>query len=207
MKNKKEIERRTLEIRVEKRDDGPPVIVGTPIVYNKRSEDMGFFEIIKPGAARNALKNSDVRALYNHSSDILPLGRQSAGTLELTNRRNGVDAKIYPPDTQFARDLAISIERGDISEMSFGFTVAEDRWDRVDGADIRTIIEIREIFDISTVPFAAYSDTKVALRSLEKHKTKETLRNGEAETRLEDEQRNLEIDIKTIQRAEDIKNG
>ena len=73
-----------------------------------------------------------------------------------------------PPDTQWARDLMLSIERGDVKEQSFAFTVKRDKWESPEkegDPEIRTIIEVKEIFDVSPVTFPAYPDTTVAKRS------------------------------------------
>lgn len=161
---------------IEIRKDGEGVkLAGVPIVYGKRSEDMGFFEYIDPGAARKALKKSDIRALYGHNSaSLLPLGRQSANTLRAKESDEGVGIEIDPPKRNpFVEALIESIERGDIREMSFGFTVAKDEWTFPKNERepaIRHIIELEQIHDVSYVAFAAYNDTSVALRSLEEHR-------------------------------------
>jgi len=165
-----EKERRSFKIEVRKADDGAKLLAGTPIVYGKKSEDMGFFEYIADGAARDAVKNSDARLLYGHNSDtLLPLARQKSGTLRAVETKKGVEIEADPPKkNQFADALIESIERGDIGEMSFGFTVLDDKWEGLDTErPKRTITKIGEIFDYSYVTFAAYNDTSVALRTLE----------------------------------------
>ena len=164
--------RKTRELRAITDDSGGlRKIVGYASVFDKPSEDMGFIEYVRKGAFRNAIKTSDARALFNHDTDTLPLGRQSAGTLVLREDDTGLYYEIIPPDTQTARDLMTSIDRGDVKESSFGFTVAVDEWDFKD-PDMakRTIIEVAEIYDVSPVVFAAYNDTSVALRKIEEHK-------------------------------------
>lgn len=162
---------------IEIRKDGESLkLAGMPIVYGKRSEDMGFIEYIDAGAATEALKRSDIRALYGHNSDtLLPLGRQSAKTLRAKEKGGeGVDIEIDPPKRNpFVDALIESIERGDIREMSFGFTVAKDQWEYpadIKDPVVRHIIELKEIFDVSYVTFAAYNDTTVALRKMEEHR-------------------------------------
>ena len=144
-------------------------IEGYAAVAGKWSEDLGGFkERIKPGAFAAALKVSDARALFNHDSNIV-LGRQSAGTLRLSEDKNGLFMEVDPPDTQLVRDMVLTpIERGDITQQSFGFTVEDDEWteNRETGEATRTITRFREIFDVSPVTFPAYPDTDVALRSL-----------------------------------------
>ena len=161
---------------IELRKDGEGVkLAGMPIVYGKRSEDMGFIEFIDAGAATKALKKSDIRALYGHNSDtLLPLGRQSAKTLRAKELSEGVDIEIDPPKRNpFVDALIESIERGDIREMSFGFSTAKDEWTYPENDKepvIRHIIELEEIYDVSYVIFAAYNDTTVALRKMEEYR-------------------------------------
>jgi HK97 family phage prohead protease len=104
------------------------------------------------------------------------LGRESAGTLTLTEDANGLRSVIDLPDTQLGRDLAISVERGDIREQSFCFTVAADRWEEDHDKKVitRTILEVKELIDISPVTYPAYPDTDIAKRSFEKHQRAET---------------------------------
>jgi hypothetical protein len=80
----------------------------------------------------------------------------------------GLAIEIDPPDTQAARDLMVSIERGDISQMSFGFRVKGEEWEFNDGEDpdIRTLTEV-QLFDVSPVTYPAYTQTDVGVRSLE----------------------------------------
>ncbi|MFA5160310.1 MAG: HK97 family phage prohead protease, partial [Candidatus Omnitrophota bacterium] len=112
--------RKASEIRSIETDDGKlRKIVGYAAVFEKPSEDMGFIEYVRKGAFKKALKRSDARALFNHDTDTLPLGRQSAGTLKLKEDDTGLYYEITPPDTQGARDLMTSIDRGDIKEASY----------------------------------------------------------------------------------------
>lgn len=172
MKKKDNIEKRTMktELRVTKRnneDDAHPIIEGYAAVFNKDSEDMGFIERIRPGAFKNAIKVSDIRSLFNHDANIV-LGRNKAGTLEIKEDKKGLFMVTHPPDTRLVRDMVISpIERGDIDQQSFGFTVEKDSWEGLDtDKPIRTIEKIKELFDVSVVTYPAYQDTSVALRSL-----------------------------------------
>ncbi len=164
--------RKTVEVRsIEGEGGGLKKIVGYAAVFDKPSEDMGFIETIRKGAFKKAISKSDARALFNHDTDTLPLGRQSAGTLVLREDDEGLYYEITPPDTQAARDLMTSIDRGDVRESSYGFIVAIDQWDFSDPkVTRREIIEIDEIFDVSPVVFAAFNDTSVALRKMEEQR-------------------------------------
>ena len=142
-----------------------PHIVGHAAVFNRLSEMLwGFREIIAPGAFKDAIAKSDVRALLNHEPSFV-LGRKKNGTLKLWEDERGLAIDIDPPETGWAGDLLVSIGRGDIDQMSFGFTVAEDSWDTVEGETRRTILRVDELFDVSPVTFPAYPETDAGLRA------------------------------------------
>lgn len=156
------------KLQVETREDGKRRIMGHAAVFNQLSEDLGGFrEQIAPGAFEEAIKADDVRALYNHNPDHI-LGRNLAGTLKLSEDARGLAIEIDPPDTQIARDLLVSMERGDINQMSFGFSVKPNgqNWAKNDeGQVIRTLTRVR-LYDVSPVTFPAYPQTDVAARAL-----------------------------------------
>lgn len=195
MKNKIKTEKRFVKVNVRAKtnEDGTRTLTGMPIVYEKKSEDLGFFEIVKRGAAKNALERSDIRVLYGHNSDtLLPLGRTSAGTARAYETDEGVMMEVDLPEIQFAKDLLVSIDRGDVNQMSFAFDVLDDAWRTEGGEDHRDITEIGELYDFSVVVYPAYTDTTVALRSLEQHK-RSGVTAGELDVTIENE--DIEIDL------------
>jgi HK97 family phage prohead protease len=152
-----------LEVRAESR-----TIAGYAAVFNSETDIGGQFrETIAPGAFKASLA-SDVRALFDHDSSHV-LGRTKAGTLRLTEDERGLAVEIDLPDTQAGRDLRVSMERGDIDGMSFGFRVTDQEWDERGDIPLRTIRGV-ELFEVSVVTFPAYADTEVALRSLNEAK-------------------------------------
>lgn len=156
------------DLRMAEAEDGEARLVrGYAALYNSASEDLGgFTEVIAPGAFRDAL-GGDTRALINHDANMV-LGRTRSGTLRLSEDARGLAVEIDLPETQSARDLRASMARGDVNQMSFGFTVDHDTWDfRDDGTTVRTIHHVGELFDVSVVTFPAYPETEAALRSLE----------------------------------------
>ena len=160
-------ERRTLqsEFRVERREDGKKLIRGHAAVFNVET-DLGWFrERIAPGAFSESIGKDDVRALFNHDENFI-LGRNTAGTLTMREDERGLYVEIDPPDTQVGRDLVTSIERGDISQMSFGFQTIKDSWETEENAakDLRTLEKVK-LWDVSPVTFPAYQETDVAVRS------------------------------------------
>ena len=158
------------DIHVERRadesaegEDSTPKIVGYAAVFNDQVEFEGwrFREQIAEGAFAKSITEDDVRALWNHDSNF-PLGRNKAGTLRLEEDSHGLKIEIDPPDTQVARDLAVSIERGDVTQMSFGFYVQREEWEKDGDWDNRTILEA-SLFDVSPVTFPAYPSTEVSV--------------------------------------------
>lgn len=167
-----DIERRAFaidEMRIETREDGAPRILGHAAIFNQLSEDLGGFrEQIAAGAFAEAIQGDDIRALFNHNPDHV-LGRNRAKTLALAEDARGLAIEIIPPDTQLARDLMTSMKRGDINQMSFGFSVRPngENWGKDDeGRWIRTLTRVR-LYDVSPVTYPAYTQTDVAVRSLD----------------------------------------
>lgn len=181
------------EVRAdEKTGENFPAIVGHASVFNEwttiyESKSYLWREVVRPGAFRAAIaERQDVRSLFNHDANFV-LGRTKAGTLRLSEDEAGLFSEIDPPDTQLVRDLVLSpIARGDVSQMSFAFTVrrggetktsekdglfvSEDGGERVTlRRDGDRIIEERELlnldlFDVSPVTYPAYEQTDVGLR-------------------------------------------
>lgn len=156
------------KFEVRKDDDGKVRLVGLAAIFDTLSENLGGFrEQIATGAFDEA-DMEDVRALFNHDDNIV-LGRTISKTLSLSVNKDGLTFDASLPDTQLVRDMVVApIERGDINQSSFGFTVApggasfeEDE----EGRFIRTITKFQRIFDVSPVTFPAYTETKVATRA------------------------------------------
>jgi HK97 family phage prohead protease len=153
------------ELRIEG-SENRPVITGHAAVFNQRSLDLGgFFEVIQPGAFTRTIKTADVRALFNHDANHL-LGRTKSRTLELAEDEKGLFCRILPPDSIWADGLLDLIKRGDIDQMSFGFSVSEagQDWKRSSGDLVRTLLDV-DLFDVSPVTNPAYPQTDVSARS------------------------------------------
>lgn len=168
------IERRCISgnIRAVSLGSDRPRIVGYAAKYNEPSDILGNFrEVIAPGFF-DGVKAFDVRAVFNHDPNFV-LGRSTNGTLKLYPDSIGLRVEIEPPDTTWARDLIVNIERGDINQMSFAFTMPKDRkgeqWEKTRGADgtdwIRTLIKPARILDVSVVTYPAYPQTSAAVDS------------------------------------------
>lgn len=174
------------ELRVQPEGESA-VIEGHAAIFDSLSQDLGFMfpfkERINKGAFKSSLEKDDIRALWNHDANYV-LGRNKAGTLELTETNKGLRVRIHPPDTQWARDLIESIRRGDVTQMSFGFVVEKETWSVEGKEDIRTLEKVK-LYDVSPVTFPAYLDTDVGVRSAmeryNKYKQEKTKRQAEYE--------------------------
>lgn len=162
--------RSVLELRVARQDGSTPKILGHAAVFNSPTMIFDFVEIIEPGAFAETVQQDDIRCLRNHNSDWV-LGRNKAGTLTLREDDTGLYFECDPPDTAYANDLLVSIERGDVSGNSFGFFVPPggDTWRYNEAGVLERRIKKAQVFEVSAgVTFPAYEDTDIAVkRSIE----------------------------------------
>lgn len=148
-------------------DSDPIGFNGHAAMFNSRSwiggKRYGFWEEIAPGAFTKTLGEADVRFLQNHDPNFV-LARNTAGTLRLEEDDKGlaVDADMAP--TSYARDLAVLLERGDVSQMSFAFDMVTYEWTELDdGTELLRHLEVG-LWDVSAVTYPAYDDTDASLR-------------------------------------------
>ena len=146
-------------------------IAGHAAVFERHSQDLGgFVERVAPGAFAKTIREADVRALFNHDPNmILGRSRGGMGTLRLGEDRQGLSYEVSLDRRQsYANDLAIAIERGDVTQSSFGFRTISDSWSRTDsGYPLRTLTEVSlNNGDVSPVTYPAYLDADVAARAL-----------------------------------------
>lgn len=168
-------ELRIAEIRAEESADSKElVLVGRPIVFDMPTtiHDLAgdYIEVIQRGALDGA-DMSDVRLLYNHDTNRVPLAR-TPKTMKLSVTDSGLDMIATLPDTEDGRSVYASVKRGDLSGMSFAFTV-EDGGDSFEFSDQnypaasyakRVIKRIKKLYECSIVPFPAYPSTSVEAR-------------------------------------------
>lgn len=165
------------EMRIKRNDAGQPVMEGYAAVFNSLSQDLGGFkEKIALGAfAAELASEPDVRALFNHDESLI-LGRTKSKTLTLNEDETGLFWSCVLPGTTVARDLAESVERGDVDQCSFGFICLEDEWELMaDGTPLRTV-KTAALFDVSAVTYPAYEATTVGLRSVGQELTEDVKR-------------------------------
>jgi HK97 family phage prohead protease len=173
---KKELERRSysFEIRAEETEEGERIITGRPIVYNSRT-DLGWFdEIIEVGALDEA-DLTDVRFLVNHNREMIPLARSRRNngnsTMKLTPDFQGLMldfVKLDVENNSTSRALYSAVGRGDITGMSFMFSVDDEEWEDLESDHpTRHIKKIGSVVEVSAVTFPAYDATEIYARSKE----------------------------------------
>jgi HK97 family phage prohead protease len=145
----------------------PPKLVGYASVFNQEAIIFGMWrEQVAQGAFKKTIKESDIRALWNHNTDLV-LGRNKSGTLSLAEDDHGLKVEIIPPDTQAGRDGLTSIKRGDVSQMSIAFQIIKQEWltpeDKKE-LPLRTIREMK-LYEVSPVTFPAFEQTSISARN------------------------------------------
>lgn len=159
------------EMRASKEEE-KGIIEGRAIVYDSLT-DLGYFdEIIQAGALKNT-NLKDVRFLVNHNTDMIPLARSrnnnENSTMQLIVDEEGlrIRVKLDIENNTEARNLYSAIERGDITGMSFMFTIRKggEKWeDEKSDHPKRTITDIEQVFEVSAVTFPAYEETEINAR-------------------------------------------
>lgn len=161
------------EIRAENNEKNGDHVTGRPIVYNSKT-DLGYFdEIIEDGALDKA-NLKDVRFLVNHNTDMIPLARSrnnnenSTMQMEVDKDGMGIRVNLDTENNSEARNLYSAIKRGDITGMSFMFTIDDEEWENLESDHpTRHIRKIGQVFEVSAVTFPAYEATEISARDKE----------------------------------------
>lgn len=169
----KEIRTFDFEIRADQNDEHGKFLSGQPIVYGKTA-DLGWYsEIIDDGALADT-DLQDVRFLVNHNTDMIPLARSRNNNANSTMQMEvipgagmSIRVNLDTENNAEAKSLYSAVERGDISGMSFMFTVDKDNWEELDSEHpTRHVRSIGRVFEVSAVTFPAYEATSIQARGL-----------------------------------------
>lgn len=125
-----------------------------------------YTEVMSKDAFEETLAATpDVAFLVNHRG--VTMARTVNGSLVLSEDGTGLHSRAWlNPKRQDVQDLVIAIEDGNITEMSFAFTITEGRWSpdyteyRIDKVDL-------DRGDVSAVNYGANPHTSIAARSKE----------------------------------------
>lgn len=161
------------EIRAENNEKNGDHITGRPIVYDSKT-DLGWFNEVIVSGALDETDLKDVRFLVNHNTDMIPLARSrnnnENSTMQLSpdDKGMGMRANLDTGNNSEARNLFSAIGRGDITGMSFMFTIDEERWEDLESDHpTRYILKIGKVFEVSAVTFPAYEATEISARDKE----------------------------------------
>lgn len=197
------------EVRAEQNENGS-TIEGSPVVYDSKTDLGWFYEVIEKGAL-DETDLTDVRFLVNHDINKIPLARSRKNngnsTMQLTPNDNGLDirAMIDTENNADAKALYSAVSRGDISGMSFMFSIDGEEWEDLESEKpTRRIKKIASIIEVSAVTFPAYQETSITARSAkELESLKTSLENARAALRaknksLESEKSNLSKELRML---------
>lgn len=182
-----EIEKRGFgaeRVEVRENEDGTVTVSGYAAVFDEEADIAGIFrEVIRPGAFRNAIqRGDDVAFLINHGG--LPLARSTSKTLRLSEDSKGlrVESTLDGSDPDVRR-LVPKMRRGDLNKMSFAFSMdgGTQRWASSGDVDLREILAVGNLSDVSIVTYPAYEGTSIAMRSRDAAKERAEEEKREAE--------------------------
>jgi len=156
------VQKRTLskEIELRQEEEGN-TITGYAAVFNTITDLGTFREQIAPEAFNNVLENSpNTVALINHDQNLI-LGRTTSNTLKLSVDDIGLKYELKLGNQSYAKDLAESMRRNDLNRSSFAFTIESETWQE----NVRTVNEVRGLYDISIVTSPAYKEATASIRA------------------------------------------
>lgn len=202
------------EMRATQNEEHGNFVEGHPIVYDQ-STAIGdwFYEIIDRGALDDAdLK--DVKFLVNHDTSMIPLARSrnnnANSTMQMSVADDGMHVRVDldTENNSDAANLYSAIKRGDVSGMSFMFTVDGEEWEDLESdMPTRHITKIDRVFEVSAVTFPAYEQTSISARddieALESARELLESRKAEEAKRAESEKRAEDIE-KLMQRLNEL---
>ena len=171
---KKMLEQRSysFEVRAEE-GEGGAIITGRPIVYDSRT-DLGYFDEIIDRGALDGADLTDVRFLVNHDISKIPLARSRRNngnsTMQLSVDAEGmfIRVKLDVENNAEAKALYSAVQRGDISGMSFMFSIDGESWENLESDHpTRHVTNIGSVVEVSAVTFPAYDATTINARSKE----------------------------------------
>ena len=172
--DKNPLEKRSycFEVRAEE-SEGHNIITGRPIVYDS-STDLGWFDEIIERGALDKTDLTDVRFLVNHDISKIPLARSRRNngnsTMQLSVDDLGMSIRVTldTENNAEARSLYSAVRRGDISGMSFMFSINGQEWENLESDHpTRRIKDIGSVVEVSAVTFPAYESTEISARSKE----------------------------------------
>ena len=159
------------ECRAEEDPERGSVLIGRPIVYESKTDIGGWFSETIARGALNKTDLTDVRFLVNHDTSKIPLARSRKNTenstMRLTVDDDGMAIRVVldTENNSEARNLYSAVQRGDVSGMSFMFSVNGQEWEDLESDyPHRRITDIGSVVEVSAVTFPAYDSTYIDAR-------------------------------------------
>ena len=188
------------ELRAQNDEEHGSFIEGVPIVFNKKT-DLGWYSEIIDREALSKTDLKDVRFLVNHNTDMTPLARSrnnnKNSTMQMEIKDDGMHIRVNldTENNTDARNLYSAVKRGDVSGMSFMFTVRGDKWDDMDSDHpVRTVTDIGKVYEVSAVTFPAYEATSIDARCKQTlESARATLESAREEQRKAEEAEQMRI--------------
>lgn len=188
------------EIRAENNEKNGDYITGRPIVYDSMT-DLGYFNEIIEGGALDKANLKDVRFLVNHDTNMIPLARSrnnnENSTMQMEVDKDGMAIRVNldTENNSDARNLYSAIKRGDITGMSFMFTIDDEEWEGLESEHpTRHIRKIGQVFEVSAVTFPAYESTEISARDKEALESAKATLESVRSRSLESDKASLELE-------------
>jgi HK97 family phage prohead protease len=126
-----------------------------------------FDELIAPGAFKRTIRSGSPVMQFDHGQHPLIGSLPIASIKRLREDARGlyVEARVF--DNWLTEPLRDAIREEAIKGMSFRFSTVKDDWDRASKIPVRTLREVK-LYELGPVIWPAYSDTTLALRSLQR---------------------------------------
>lgn len=157
----REVFRHPFKIELRELGDGQS-IMGYAAVF----DEIAYGEVVRRGAFTKTLQDAkDIKAYWSHDAmGSQVLARTSNGTLQLGEDDRGLWVRIRPNlETSWGKDALASVQRGDVDQMSFGFSPIVSMDSVIDGEVVRELKEVR-LYEVSLVAEPWYEGTSAAVR-------------------------------------------
>lgn len=200
------------EVRAEHNEDHGDFLTGRPIVFNEATDMCGYYQEIIDRGALDKTDLRDVRFLVGHDTSMIPLARSrrnnANSTMQMEIDENGMAIRVDldTENNSEAKALYSATKRGDMSGMSFMFTVDGEEWENLESEyPTRHIRSIGKVFEVSAVAFPAYEQTSLEARAAETlDSAKATLEKVKENEKAKEKDNEVRSEILKLIKGEDI---
>ena len=159
----KQMRTRSVEFTTREENDEKHIVGYFSVFGDEYELFPGATESVDPHAFDDVLTDA-IRALINHDTTLV-LGRTTAGTLKLEVDNHGLRGDILiNPDDQDAVNAWARVQRGDVSQCSFGFDILDEETEWREDGSVHWTIKAVKLYEVSVCTFPAYQGTEVSAR-------------------------------------------